>query len=130
MKKILIVMICLSLMFCLCACGDKITHGEVYEKEYREAYTTVMVRPLVIPTGKSVITTMVPYTVHYPERWVIFIKDFNGEEWVTEDFYVSKEVFDTIQIGDMFEYNKDRGDIEDEPYTKERQQESEGTENG
>lgn len=121
MKKILIFTICLSLTFCLCACGNKITHGEVYEKEHREAHNTVMVLPLVISNGKTTSTIMIPYIVHYPERWVIFIKAFNGEEWVTEDFYVSKDVFDTVQVGDMFEFDEDRGDLEDEPYTKERQ---------
>lgn len=122
MKKLiclgLVLVMCLAVF---CSCGNKITEGEVYEKEHREAFTTVSVLPLVISNGKSTTTIMVPYVIHYPDRYVIHIKDFQGEEWVTEDFYVSKDVYDTINVGDMFEYDEERGDLQDEPYTKERQ---------
>ena len=65
---------------------------------------------------------MIPYFVHYPDRYVIFIKTYKDEEWKTEDFYVSKEVYDSIKIGDMFLYDEERGDLQDEPYTKERKE--------
>jgi hypothetical protein len=104
----------------LCGCSDKITEGEVYEKEYREATTTMSVFPLVISNGKTTTTTMIPYFIHYPERYVIHIKAFVDAEWVTEDFYVSKEVYDSVNIGDMFAFDEERGDLKDEPYTKER----------
>jgi hypothetical protein len=123
MKRVIcLVLIFLICLVALCSCGNKITEGEVYEKEYREAFTTVMVLPLVIYNGKSTTTIMVPYVVHYPDRYVIHIKYFQGEEWVTEDFYVSKDVYDDINVGDMFEYDEERGDLQDEPYTKERQE--------
>ena len=80
---------------------------------------------MVISNGKSITTMMIPYTVYYPDRYVIHIKAFRNGEWITEDFYVSQEVYDSISIGDMFLYDTDRGDLQDEPYTKERQ-ESEG----
>ncbi len=121
MKRIFLFLICLLLILCLCACGSSITSGEVYEKEYKEAYTTIMSFPLVISNGNTTTTTIIPYLVHYPERYVIFIKDYNGKEWLTEDFYVSEEVYNQIKIGDMFEYDKSRGDLKDEPYTKEKQ---------
>lgn len=119
--------ICLGLVLVIglavfCSCGNKITEGEVYEKEYREAYTTVMVLPLVISNGKSTTTIMVPYVFNYPDRYVIHIKSFQDGEWVTEDFYVSKDVYENINVGDMFEYDEERGDLQDEPYTKERQE--------
>lgn len=28
--------------------------------------------------------------------------------WQTEDFYVSPEVYDAVQIGDIFDYDKQR----------------------
>lgn len=65
---------------------------------------------------------MVPYFVHYPDRYVINIKSFQDGEWVTEDFYVSKDVYENINVGDMFEYDEERGDLQDEPCTKERQE--------
>ena len=122
MKKIIGALIFLLLVVSLCGCSNEITEGEVYEKEYREAHTTVMMLPLVISNGKTTKTTMIPYLVHYPDRYVIFIKAYQDDEWKTEDFYVSKEVYDSIKIGDMFLYDEERGDLQDEPYTKERKE--------
>lgn len=122
MKKAISLALCLIMTIMLCGCENKITEGEVYGKEYREAYTTVMPYPMVIYNGHTTTTMIIPYTVHYPERYVIHIKAFVDDEWVTEDFYVSKEVYDSINVGDMFLYDKERGDLEDEPYTKERNQ--------
>ena len=78
--------------------------------------------PLVISNGKTTTAKMIPYLVHYPDGYVIFIKAYQDEEWKTEDFYVSKEVYDSINIGDMFLYDEERGDLQDEPYTKERKE--------
>ena len=122
MKKVIGALICLLLVVSLCGCSNVITEGEVYEKEYREEYTAVMMLPLVISNGKSSTTTMIPYIVRYPDRYVIFIKAYQDEEWKTEDFYVSKEVYDSINIGDMFLYDEKRGDLQNEPYTKERKE--------
>ena len=122
MKRIISALICILLVVSLCGCSNTITEGEVYEKEYREAYTTVMMQPLVISNGKTTTTKMIPYFVRYPDRYVIFIKAYQDEEWKTEDFYVSKEIYDSINIGDMFLYNEERGDLQDEPYTKERKE--------
>ena len=122
MKRIIVSLICILLVVSLCGCSNAITEGEVYKKEYREEHTTVMVLPLVISNGKTTTTTMIPYFVYYPDRYVIFIKAYQDEEWKTEDFYVSKEVYESINIGDMFLYDEERGDLQDEPYTKERKE--------
>lgn len=119
MKKICIAIL-LVFVLLLSACSPKITSGEVYDKEYREAFVTVSVYPVVTYNGKTSTTTMVPYTVYYPERWVVFIKSFEDGEWITEDFYVSEAVYNSISIGDMFEYDENRGDLTDEPHTKEK----------
>mgnify|MGYP003292093251 FL=1 len=120
MKKWFIFVL-VALVLLLSACSPKITSGEVYDKEHRDAFVTVSVYPVVTYNGKTCTTTMVPYTVYYPERWVIFIKSFEDGEWLTEDFYVSESVYNSINIGDMFEYDKNRGDLTDEPHTKEKQ---------
>lgn len=114
---ILVICCCVSL---LCGCGKEITEGEVFAKEYKEARTEVRLMPLVRTNGKTTYTTVIPYTVRYPDRYIIKIKAYQNNEWVTEDFYVSAEVYESINIGDMFEYYKERGDLRDEPYTKER----------
>lgn len=104
-----------------CRSTKKITEGEVYKKEYREAYTTTQILPLAISNGSSVSTTMIPYVVRYPDRYIISIKAFKDNEWITKDFYVSQEVYNNTNIGDMFSFDKKRGDLENEPYTRERQ---------
>ena len=119
MKKICIAILLVFVLF-LSACSPKITSGEVYDKEHRDAFVTVSAYPVVTYNGKTSTTTMVPYTVYYPERWVIFIKSFEDGEWITEDFYVSEAVYNSIRVGDMFEYDESRGDLTDEPYTKEK----------
>lgn len=79
--------------------------------------------PLVISNGETTTTIIVPYTVHYPDRYVVHIRSFIDGEWLTEDFYVNKEVYDAINVGDMFKFDCERGDVKDEPYTKERAKE-------
>lgn len=125
MKKLVILLICLVVLFSLCGCSNAITEGEVYKKEYRKEHTQLMMLPIVISGGKTTVTSMVPYFIHYPDRYVVFIKAYKDKEWKTEDFYVSKEVYDGIKIGDMFLYEEERGDLQEEPRTKERAKESE-----
>lgn len=119
MKKLLAFLLAVALILSLCSCST-ITEGEVYKKEYRPAFTTVMMLPLVHSNGKTTTTTMVPYIIYYPDRYVVFIKAFVNNEWKTEDYYVPKDTYDTLNIGDMFEYVKDR-DLTEEPYTKTKQ---------
>lgn len=38
------------------------------------------------------------------------------------DFYVSKEIYDAVNIGDMFFFDEERGDLEEEPYKRERKE--------
>lgn len=124
MKKFALIIICMFMLFSFCACSNQVTEGEIYKKEYREEHTTIMLLPLITSNGKTATTTLIPYFIHYPERYVIFIKAYQNEEWVTEDFYVSKEVYNTVNIGDMFLYDENRGDLKEEPYTKERKTDS------
>lgn len=121
MKRIICIVTLVFLILTLWGCEDKIAEGEVYEKEYRAAHTDVRMMPVVISNGKTTTTTVIPYVVSYPDRYIIHIKAFNGEEWETEDYYVSKEVYDSVNVGDIFVYDTERGDLQDEPYTKERQ---------
>lgn len=51
---------------------------------------------------------------------MIYIKAFDGENWQTEDFFVPAEVYNALQIGDAFVYDESRGDMDGEPYTKEK----------
>lgn len=119
-KKTLSILLVAIILLSLCGCAPKITEGEIYDKEYREAFTTVQLFPLVVSNGKTSTTRLIPYVMYYPERYVIHIKAYKDEKWQTEDFYVSRDVYETAKIGDMFCYDSERGDLDDEPYTKER----------
>lgn len=96
-----------------------LTQGEVYEKEFIPAHSQMMIMPMVIYSGKTTTTVMIPYMYYYPDIWVIRIKSFKNGKWVTEDFYVSREVYDAIKIGSEFKYEPNRGDLNDQPYTRE-----------
>lgn len=118
-KKIVFTLLIVLALIMLISCSDSINEGDVYEKEFKPEYTTVSVLPMTISNGKTVTTIMVPYTIHYPDRWVIYIKAYDEEtrKWITEDFYVSEEVYDSVNIGDYFVFDEDMG-TRDEPYTK------------
>ena len=89
-------------------CASRITSGEVYRKEFLPEHTYVKMMPVVTFNGKTTSTTLVPHTVHENEQYVIYIKAFDGEKWQTEDFCVSPEVYDEVQIGDIFDYDKQK----------------------
>ena len=118
-KKIVFTLLIVLALIMLISCSDSINEGDVYEKEFKPEYTTVSVLPMTISNGKTVTTIMVPYTIHYPDRWVIYIKAYDEEtrKWITEDFYVSEEVYDSVNIGDYFVFDEDMG-TRDETYTK------------
>lgn len=103
----------------LTGCSQKITDGEVYEKEYKEAHTEIRMIPIVTTNGKTTHTTIIPYTYHYPDRYIVYIKKFEDNEWKTANYYITKEIYESINIGDQFEYVEGR-DLTDEPYTREK----------
>lgn len=120
MKRIIAIMLVIISLFALCACSNEIEQGVVFKKEYKPAFTTVMIIPMVVSTGKGTTTIPVPYTYYYPERWVIYIQDEVNGELVTEDFYVSQEFYNQVNIGDIYTYDENRGDLINEPYTREK----------
>lgn len=92
------ILICCSLLILLlsgCTTKVKITEGEIYHKDYREPYTSHG----MIFTGQ----VTVPTTQHHFEVFKISIKQFDEEtqEWLTSTYEVSKEQFESLQIGDV-----------------------------
>ncbi|HIX99857.1 MAG TPA: hypothetical protein H9974_10125, partial [Candidatus Dorea intestinigallinarum] len=61
----------------LSGCSEKITEGEIYEKEYKPEKTSIVTVPIVHTNGKSTYTTIIPVTYHYPDRWCIRIRSLN-----------------------------------------------------
>lgn len=64
---------------------------------------------------------MMPYVVSYPDRWLVKIKKYNGEKWLYSEYYTSKEVYQSLNIGDEFKYISGR-DLLEEPYSREKQE--------
>lgn len=73
-KFIGIFIILLLMLLVMSGCSDSILEGDVYKKEFKPAYTTVMLIPVTITNGDTVSTMMIPYFVHYPDRYVIYTK--------------------------------------------------------
>ena len=121
MKKIIIsIFILMLILVTLTGCSSEITEGEVYDKEYKAAHTSVMMIPMTTYNGKTSTVHMIPYIYNYPDRYIIYIKKFEDNEWKEADYYVPKEVYDGINIGDQFVYDEGR-DLSEEPYTRERE---------
>lgn len=115
---IVLAFVILAFVIFLSGYEPTITSGEVYDKEFRPAHIEIQYMPTLVYSGKTVTTVLVPYVFYYDDRYVVYIKAFDGEAWQTEDFYVPKETWDALEIGDTYGYDESRGDLADEPYTK------------
>lgn len=88
----------------------EITEGRVIHKEYHEEYNTVIMMPIVVSTGKTSTTSMIPIWQHHPATWEIVIEAFDEESnRVEENFYVNESVYNEVSIGDFFRFDEDMG---------------------
>ena len=105
----LVIVLAIVLMVTICGCTPKITQGEVVDKQFEPAHTVIRIIPL-------------PYVYHYPDTYRITItaldEDGNRQK---ATYRVTKEVFETVQIGDEFIYTKDMEPSEPE-YRREEQE--------
>lgn len=123
-KRVLMFLLVCVMMFALAGCGKKITEGEVYYKEFKLECTIISTVPIVHSNGKSCYTTYIPMVFHYPDRWCIKIRSLNKDEngkYEKATYYTTKEVYDSCEVGDMFEYDENR-DFDEEPVTKEKEE--------
>lgn len=120
-----LISICITITLLLCGCTPKLTEGNVYQKEYREADSTLIMMPVVISNGKTTTTIMRPYYIFHPDRYVIFIRRYNEETktFETEDYYVSREAYESVDIGDYFVFSDDLGTDEERIQKKEQMSE-------
>lgn len=117
--KTALILSVILIILCFSSC-DKITHGEVYSKEYKPAESKIMYIPIIHTNGEQTYTTIIPFYYHYPDRWEIDIRQPDGEGgYLTAEYYVDESVFDAIKIGDEFVYDSTR-DYDEEPYTREK----------
>ena len=122
MKRAVLVVLAVILLLGLFGCSGKITSGEVIEKNFTPAHSEVRIIPIVISNGKSVSTRIIPYVYRYSDRWEITIAAWDEEEkkMQTATYRVTEEVYEAVEIGAEFVYNKDLKPIEPE-YTRERE---------
>lgn len=83
----------------------RITDGEVYEKKVILAHTEMILIPIIISSGKSTTTVLVPYWFWYPEQYRVCIRkvDKNTGDYDTRSIYLTKEKFNTVTNGDWYE---------------------------
>lgn len=122
MKRAVFVVLAVALLLVLSGCSGKITSGEVVKKSFTPAHNEVRVIPVVVSNGKTCITRVVPYTYHYSDCWEITIAAWDEEEkkMQTATYRVNEGVYESVEIGAEFVYDKDMKPIEPE-YTRERQ---------
>lgn len=95
MKNIIFLFICLILISC-----NKLEEGTIIEKKYEPARTYVMLMPMIIFTGKSTTTIMIPYVIYDNEDFIIKVKGYDNEgKYREENFYISKIEYDKLNVG-------------------------------
>lgn len=77
------------------------TEGYITELNHEEAHSDLVMIPMTIISGKIMTTIMQPTYNYYPESFEVVIED--GED--KEDFYVKKNVFKKLKIGDRFRFD-------------------------
>lgn len=111
----------IALLILMSGCTQKISRGEVIEKEFVPAHTSMMIIPVVRTNGKTTSTTMIPYVYYYADRYTIKIAGYDKDgEHCSAAYRVTKEVFDAVELGAEFEYVKEMKPDYPE-YTRERQ---------
>lgn len=101
--------------------SKNITEGEVINKNFTPAHSETSMLPIVTTDGKNISTIIVPYVYHYSDTYKITIRDYIDNEEQTETYRVTKEVYDSVDIGDEFIYNEEFEPNEPE-YTREKQE--------
>ena len=121
MKRAVLVVLAVALWLVLSGCSGKITSGEVVEKSYTPAHSETRIIPLVISNGKTSSVMVIPYIYFYSDRWEITIAAWDEKEkkMQTATYRVTEEVYEAVEIGAEFVYDKDMKPIEPE-YTRER----------
>lgn len=100
MKKMVLLLVAVILT----ACGQKLTEGDVFEKEFHPAHTSVQPQTVVHSDGKSTTTSIIMVSHYYPDSWSIGIQAYDAEakKWIRDTYWVSKEAFDTVEIGNYW----------------------------
>lgn len=109
MRIIKVIFPLLLLIVILSGCGNQITSGKVYKKRYVPAHEETNTTPIVISTGKTITTVLIPRTERIPDKWYITIRSEtpNEDGKFEESMYsVSEETFNRYEVGDFYSHGK------------------------
>lgn len=99
-----IAMVCTLL---LSACAEPITEGTIYDKEFTPAHTSTYILPQSMYINGRVTIINIPHTSYEDDKYVLYISCMVDDERRTNSFEVSKDVYDSYEIGDWFTYYPD-----------------------
>jgi len=92
-------LVIILLLAILLSC-QSLKYGKVVEKWHEPATRQTRMMPMVIPTGKTNSVLFMPYIVCDNEDWCIRVNGVGTKgDTLTKKFYVSKEEFDTLNVG-------------------------------
>lgn len=96
-----------------------IDEGIVYHKEFRRANKGTVKETVRKPRskGRAPLETTKTKIVSFPDRWVLYIHSESKEDSTV--FFVQKNTYDSIQIGDKFVFSSDKA-TRKEPYIGQR----------
>ena len=97
----------------------KLEEGTVIEKEFIPAHTNRTTISIPHRVGKITTVSVIPVTRHYDDQWTITFEGYLDGKLKVRTAYVTKEVYNSYEIGDRFIYDKDR-DSDEESYVEER----------
>lgn len=115
MKRILL------LILLLVGCQKKIDMGVVIDKIYEPERTYTSMMPVVVSTGKSVMTVMIPYRVTDNEDFIIIVNGITDEfESVNNKYYISKKLYKRLEIGKRV-YINNNNDVSEIDYNNSKE---------
>jgi len=102
----LVVLLCviLTCMIFGKGCTPEITDGIIITKIYEPATEEMSLLPIAVPSGKSTSIMLIPYMIYDDEDYIIEIQKVmdNRNVPVSRRLYITKEEFDSVNIGDTF----------------------------
>ena len=120
--KIRLIILSLIILLFTSGCGNALSEGEIYKKEFIPEKTWTQFVPAITPSSG---TTIIPIVYHHPDEYIIYIQsgelDSKGYR-KTRKIYVTKDVYDKCAIGSWFTTDSNRGDSFNESLTKKRKE--------
>jgi hypothetical protein len=101
MKKPIIASLLLLVFTVVCitvTCKHEIHDGIIIQKRHEPERTYTYIAHVHI--GKT--TMLQPRTVHDDEDWVVVVRKIVNRDTITEDFYITKQDWECMEIGSNF----------------------------